>query len=423
MNKSLKDMKQLFISILALVLGIATQVHAQDTDISKIENVVYMQPATYAAGTQQTLSIRMKNTVGIQTVQFDVELPDGITVVLDEDDFEMINLSTERTTAKKMDSFSSNKVGTNTYRVLINSSKGYTFDGEDGEIAQLVVTIDPSLANTTPSVVFKGIVLVDTGSHGFETERVECTLTIEGTGDARTILSETSTKMPTAASNVDVQLNRKIIANEWSTICLPFTATGEQVKAAFGSDVKLAAFTSWKSEKDADDAIVAIEVNFESVDAAEGIEANTPMLIRVSKNVETATFDGVTLEPEDEPNVRVGTTSSKRGWFYGTYVPKTVPEENLFISGNKFYYSTGNTTTKGYRGYFELRDVLDSYYEIANVKFSFYLDGTTTQVNDILLPATESNQIYSIDGKYMGRESENLTKGIYIVGGKKVLKH
>ena len=57
------------------------------------------------------------------------------------------------------------------------------------------------------------------------------------------VLDENSTEVPASASNVDVQILRTIKADEWSTICLPFTATGEQVKQAWDEDVQLASFT------------------------------------------------------------------------------------------------------------------------------------------------------------------------------------
>ena len=232
------------------------------------------------------------------------------------------------------------------------------------------------------------------------------------------VLDETSTMMPEAAEGVNVTLNRTIKANEWSTICLPFTATGEQVMAAFGNDVRLSAFTGWESEEDDDGAIVAINVTFTEADAEDGIEANTPMLIMVSEAVAEATFDGVTLEPEEEPVVQVGKKASQRGYFYGTYVATKVPEENLFLSGNKFWYSTGATSIKAFRGFFEFRDVLDAYYDVASVKFNLDVDGVATQVNDIHVE-TPLPQVFDLSGR---RVSEMRNHGVYIINGKKIMK-
>lgn len=247
---------------------------------------------------------------------------------------------------------------------------------------------------------------------------VEFNVTVGEPVDPRIILDETSTIAPEASGGaVDVRVRRTIKANEWSTICLPFTATGEQVKAAFGNDVRLSAFTGWESEEDDDEAIVAINVSFTEADADDGIEANTPMLIMVSEAVTEATFDGVTLEPEEEPVVQVGKKASQRGYFYGTYIATQVPEENLFLNGNKFWYSTGATSIKAFRGFFELRDVLDAYYDVAAVKFYLDVDGVATQVNDIHVERPLS-QVYDLSGRKMNKPQKS---GIYIVNGKKVI--
>ena len=233
------------------------------------------------------------------------------------------------------------------------------------------------------------------------------------------ILDENSdnTDVLKQATDVKVQLKRTINANEWSTICLPFTATGEQVKAAFGEDVQLSSFTGWESEENGAGAIVTINVMFTSVGADEGIAANTPMLIKVSEAVTEATFDGVTLEPEEEPMVQVGKKASERGWFYGTYATSTVPEENLFLSGNAFWYSTGNTAIKGFRGYFEFRDVLDAYYNDSEVKVHMFFDDDATGIASIK-KKDEGTGIFNLSGQRVGKGY----KGVVIENGKKVIK-
>ena len=226
------------------------------------------------------------------------------------------------------------------------------------------------------------------------------------------VLDETSTVAPVAATGVNVKVKRTINANEWSTICLPFAMSEEQVKAAFGNDVELKNFSSWSSEKNTDDEIISINVGFTSVSA---IEANHPYVIKVSTAISEFTVDGVDIDPADA-EVVVGKGKTK-GTFYGNYVAGTaVPEENLFISGNKFYYSTGSTTIKAFRGYFELKDVLESYYDEApsRVVFDF---GDVTGIQKISAQGQNDRIYYDLSG----RRVEKPTKGIYIVNGKKVI--
>lgn len=156
-------MKKILMIVFVSMLCMAAKAQTA-TDVSTMDNVVYMEPVTIAAGTTQTLSIKMKNTVGIQTVQFDVIMPDGIRVALDEEGYEMFFLSTARTTARKMDSFSAVTLSDGHYRVLINSTKGETFDGTDGEIVQVTVNVAATAEAGDRTVLIKDIVLVDTGS-------------------------------------------------------------------------------------------------------------------------------------------------------------------------------------------------------------------------------------------------------------------
>lgn len=151
----------------------------EDTDISQIDNVVYVECIEALAGTEQTLSIKMKNIDDIQTVQFDLYLPDGVEVVLDDDDYELIELSLDRTTARKMDQFSVVRTSNGAYRVLINSTRGNTFDGNDGEIVTARVKLADDMAAGDYPLIFKDIVLVNNSSVGYRTAYVKSTLSVD----------------------------------------------------------------------------------------------------------------------------------------------------------------------------------------------------------------------------------------------------
>ena len=95
-------------------------------------------------------------------------------------------------------------------------------------------------------------------------------------------------------------------------------------------------------------------------------------------------------------------------------------EECLFLSDNKFWYSTGLTQMKGYRGYFYFQDVLGSYntQQAAPMSMSIiYDDGTVTYINSV---DADINILY---GSYNlnGMRVDNPTKGLVIKNGKKYL--
>ena len=224
-----------------------------------------------------------------------------------------------------------------------------------------------------------------------------------------------------------MKVNRTINANEWSTLCLPFAMTADQLKAAFGTDVKLANFVGYGTDIDDNDNLTGIHVNFESMDVAKGLEANYPCLIRTSLDITDFTLETSIQPSQDDAIVEYdnGKPDSRRkvyGTFYGTLkAGDMVPQNGLFLNGNKFYYSTGNTAIKAFRGYFKFVDVLTSVEDANNVKVDFNIDGNTTLING-LSTSQDGSAVYTIDGKHMGSDMERLHRGIYIQNGKKVVK-
>ena len=113
----------------------------------------------------------------------------------------------------------------------------------------------------------------------------------------------------------------------------------------------------------------------------------------------------------------------------GTYTANTpVPENNLFLSDNKFWYSTGLTKMKAFRGYFELYDVLTEA-ESAGSRITLSFDGEVTGIRkspETLAPAESEpmGKVYDLHGRKVNRQSlvnGQLKKGLYIVNGKKIV--
>lgn len=258
------------------------------------------------------------------------------------------------------------------------------------------------------------------GQTDFFTDVVEFDITIGEPADTRTVLDENSTEVPAAATNVDVRVKRTIKANEWSTIVLPFAMSAEQVKEVFGGDVQLADFIGAEPEFDNDDNCVGVMVNF---DAATAIEANHPYIIKVSQPVEEFTVDGIDIvADEDEAYIEFdnGLTGRKRvvySGFYGTYHAGTeVPEYCLFLNGNKFWYSTGQTTMKAFRAYFEFIDILAEVENAAGVvEFNINFDDATG-IDNVNANLNHNKAIFNLAGQRVGKNY----KGVVIKDGKKI---
>lgn len=243
---------------------------------------------------------------------------------------------------------------------------------------------------------------------------VENDITFKVTVTNTVTLDENATEAPVAASGVNVKVMRTINANEWSTICLPFAMNAEQMAKAFGSDVQLASFNDYE----ANDNVTEIKVFFANSTA---IEANTPYIIKVSSPVSEFTVENVNIDPDEEgayvefDNGKTGRNRVLYSGIYGTYHAGTViDKDNLFLSENKFWYSTGETKMKGYRAYIWLADVLADT-TTAGTRINISFDDKTTGIRNIG---------YQTDGEFYnlnGLRVETPAKGVYIKDGKKVV--
>lgn len=171
--------RKLIILTLCLSLGLAAR--AEATDISQYENVVYPVPTTGSAGSAVTVSVEMNNTVNATGFQFDIVLPEGITVATDGDGFYLIALSETRTTSKKTDFFSSALQADGSARVMCSSTQSYTFSGNEGEVCTIQLNIAPNVADGSYPIIFNNIEISDADAVAHRVSKVEGTLTVGST--------------------------------------------------------------------------------------------------------------------------------------------------------------------------------------------------------------------------------------------------
>ena len=172
-------MRKLIILTLCLSLGLAAR--AEATDISQYENVVFPVPTTGSAGSAVTVSVEMNNTVNATGFQFDIVLPEGITVATDGDGFYLIALSETRTTSKKTDFFSSALQADGSVRVMCSSTQSYTFSGNEGEVCTIQLNIAPNVADGNYPIIFNNIEISDADAVAHRVSKVEGTLTVGST--------------------------------------------------------------------------------------------------------------------------------------------------------------------------------------------------------------------------------------------------
>lgn len=349
--------------------------------------------------------------------QFDMLLGNGITPALEKADLDQFTNDVPSTFIVGV-----NEVGDNHYRFATFSFGGNVgnepITNAEGTLLTIQFTADADLQSGTEidAQLFDVICPENNGTQ-YNLPNASFKIIIDENA-GYTDLYETSEVAPEDANNVDARVHRTIKANEWSTICLPFDMTEEQVKASFGNDVQLADFTGWSVVKNDDGDISSINVSFSSISA---IEANHPCIIKTSSDIDQFIVEGVNITVDDaEVSVRSGSTGKMRGYMFGTYEANTIVEDgDLFLAGNQFWYSTGKTKIKAFRGYFELAEYVVSYENFA--KISFTIDDTPTSIMNVDTQES-NNEIYSVSGMKVGKDASRLQRGVYIVNGKKVVK-
>lgn len=205
---------------------------------------------------------------------------------------------------------------------------------------------------------------------------------------------------------VHFKLKRSFVADDtWYTICLPFNVAKEQLVEVFGGKkVELRTFDHMKGTV----------MYFKSV---ENLEAGVPYLIKPNKNLDNLLFENVKIDMAAHPDLQVGAD----GYFMkGTYQATELNPDgtNLFLGDNNTFFrpSENDHRMKGTRVYFIIpRKAVD---QVLSYDTETIVDGIVdVEVNS----QSNSQKVYNINGVYVGDNLQNLTPGVYIVSGKKVV--
>lgn len=205
----------------------------------------------------------------------------------------------------------------------------------------------------------------------------------------------------------DVNLQREF-SNDggWYTLCLPFSLTQDELKAAFGDKVEIDEFSSVKKNGE--------QYNLEFTSVNGNTTAGCPYLIKPSKTSDKViTFKDVTIS-----NI-VPITIEKDGiQFIGTYNATTIPIDNktCFLSGKDglslVFSNNASDKLEGTRAYFVLNNTT------SNAKVMIHED-SVTGINDINIDKDSQADYFTLSGVRL--HSMPLHSGIYIYQGKKII--
>lgn len=205
---------------------------------------------------------------------------------------------------------------------------------------------------------------------------------------------------------VHFKLKRSFVADDtWYTICLPFNVAQKQLVEVFGGKkVELRTF----------DHMEGMVMYFKSVyDLAAGV----PSLIKPNKNLDNLLFENVKIDMAAHPDLQVGAD----GYFMkGTYQATELNPDgtNLFLGDNNTFFrpSENDHRMKGTRVYFIIPR--KAVGKVLSYDTETIVDGIVdVEVNS----QSNSQKVYNINGVYVGDNLQNLTPGVYIVSGKKVV--
>lgn len=205
---------------------------------------------------------------------------------------------------------------------------------------------------------------------------------------------------------VHFKLKRSFVADDtWYTICLPFNVAQKQLVEVFGGEnVELRTFDHMKGTV----------MYFKHVD---DLDAGVPYLIKPNKTLDSLLFENVKIDMATNPTKRIGND----GYFMqGTYQPTELNPDgtNLFLGDNNTFFrpSENDHKMKGTRVYFIIPR--KAVGKVLSYDTETIVDGIVdVEVNS----QSNSQKVYNINGVYVGDNLRNLTPGVYIVDGKKVV--
>lgn len=288
------------------------------------------------------------------------------------------------------------------------------------------------------------------------------TLAYLGEGDLNLIIKEENEDIANIngqmnrAKNQTLRLTRSFKTDKWNSLVLPVKLTAQQVKTAFGAGTKLSAL----KRTDLDGKRIFFDKVDLSVDDADAIEAGKLYIIKPQNEMPTdqdekkrTLNDGVTeitsstsyytinqvsltssdLKADVVQTDFVPSTEDKGIKMVGTYVWKkpaeghSIPANSYILSDGTWYYHTkGVKNVKGLRGW------IQTNANPSSSETKFFINGVeedeATAIEGIESSMEVSKRInsniYNLNGQLVRSNSvsaEGLDKGIYIIGGKKVV--
>lgn len=209
------------------------------------------------------------------------------------------------------------------------------------------------------------------------------------------------------------QVQRTFASDHWNTICLPFDVSQDALKEAMRENCALRAFNK------------KVENNVLKFKNADVIEAGVPYLIKPSVEVKNPIFSNVVYKKDAMPLMVQDDT--KKYAFVGTFDPVNVNVDgsDLFLLANGNLAKPKSEEVReiyGMRAYFKINEQNSSSAK----QIMYAIDCGSETVNGIQSlhshTSTRNQHIYNLQGVQVGADIRHLPAGVYVMGGKKIIK-
>lgn len=421
-------------------------------------------PFAIAPGEEKEVEVLLNNPDDAFTgMQFDLVLPEGISLVSDEVGY-LVDLGSRTTTRKHTIEASLQADGT--IRVMAYSNRNSNFNGTEGDVAILTLKADDQLTAGVYDVQLKNIVLSQANGGDIdqkvpadyeasilsgtlaENPVIKGDITAEAAAAISAAVSEAVTSIdltqavavaddaafttanpntlvfaPAATTNTtknvvagDVCANLQL--SDAAVFATPkaFTATTATIARSLTAGTyatlvlpfaltaeQLSSFTNAYTYSETSTDPDAVTVYFTTTNA---VTANEPFLALPTATKTSLVFEGVSVE-KGNPVVK-GTSLDLIGNYDGAI---TLGEGSFFVAQNQFYRSTGKSHLNSFRAYIAMQE--------AGVKaLNLCIDGNETAITEAKAEVQVPADIYDL----LGRKVVKAHKGVYIQNGHKFVR-
>ena len=238
------------------------------------------------------------------------------------------------------------------------------------------------------------------------------------------VMTRVNSRLSTATAGETMILQRTF-AQGWNTLCLPFSLSAEEVKAALGTEAEVAAYRG-TTQNEGDTYTVHFEV------VTSGIEANTPYLVYVPQTMQispaelrgTVTAGAIATAASATPLVTATGTEGSLFAFVGSYEDTNeaiVPGDYLLSSDNSFHPAAGGNRLRPFRAFMQKTNGGADVKGFVTLKINGTKTGLESILNTIILNG--AGAVFDLSGRKISTLHNRGGAGgdarIYIQNGKK----